>query len=380
MKKSFIILPILLLAVLLVYFFMRQNDLPDSIREQWRQSENSREPGETIRPPDTQVISENLEIPWEIAFLPDRRMLVTQRTGNLLIINPEDGSEKSLTVENVRSAGEGGLLGVALHPLFNENSFLYLYTTTLQGGSPINRVERYEFKEDRLENRRIIIDIPASQNHNGGRIKFGPDDKLYIATGDAGNSQAAQDLNSLAGKILRLNDNGSIPDDNPLFNSPVYVYGLRNPQGLAWDDRDNLWAVDHGRSGLVSGYDELNLIEKGKNYGWPIIQGPEQRENMETPVINSGSTTTWAPAGAAFLNGSIFFTGLRGETLYQYDTKNRELRQYFSGAYGRMRAIAIGPDGFVYIGTSNLDGRGEMMPEDDKIIKINPEILFRQQD
>ncbi|MBI4038795.1 PQQ-dependent sugar dehydrogenase, partial [Candidatus Daviesbacteria bacterium] len=161
--------------------------------------------------------------------------------------------------------------------------------------------------------------------------------------------------------------------DNP-FQNAVYSYGHRNPQGLAWDKDGNLWATEHGRSGSLSGFDELNLIEKGKNYGWPLIQGDETREGMVSPVIHSGADKTWAPAGAAFLNGKIYFGGLRGEALFEYDLVQKSMKEYFKGQFGRIRAVAV-KNGFLYITTSNTDGRGNLRAGDDKMIKINPESL-----
>lgn len=326
---------------------------------------------------DIQVVAQNLEIPWEIGFLPDGDLLVTERPGWLVRIG---NNRKVIQIEGVRHVGEGGLLGLAVHPRFDHNHWIYLYLTTLAGDGLINRVERYRLENDRLTNRHLIIDkIPGAAIHDGGRIAFGPDRYLYITTGDAGKPNLAQDKNSLAGKILRLWDDGSIPKDNP-FGNAIWTYGHRNPQGLAWDGSGRLWATEHGRSIPFSGYDEINLIEKGKNYGWPEIQGDESGPGMEKPAIHSGPDTTWAPAGAAYLDDNIFFGGLRGEVLYQteipfYGTALGQLKIHFDGQFGRIRAVVIGPDGYLYISTSNTDGRGNPRAGDDKIIKINPTAL-----
>lgn len=261
---------------------------------------------------DVEVIAGNLNIPWEIAFLPDGSMLVTERPGNIKRVD----NNKIIDVKNVYHRGEAGLLGLAIHPDFANNNYIYIYLTADTPTGIVNRIERYKLINDILQDRKIILDnIPASEFHDGGRIKFGPDSFLYITTGDAGQEELAQDKNSLAGKILRIKDDGSLPD-NP-FKNEVYSYGHRNSQGLAWDDAGNLWATEHGRSGVQSGLDELNLILPGNNYGWPVIQGDESRKGMETPIINSGSLDTWAPAAAVFYKDSIFFTGLRGQALYQ---------------------------------------------------------------
>jgi len=220
-----------------------------------------------------------------------------------------------------------------------------------------------------ISNKKIIIEsIPGASYHDGGRIKFGPDNYLYIATGDAGNEELAQDVNSLAGKILRVDENGNIPSDNP-FSNAVYSYGHRNIQGIAWDSDGHLWATEHGRSGLQSGLDELNIIDKGKNYGWPEIQGGEKMEGMETPIIHSGSDETWAPAGAVFYEGSFYFTGLRGESLYKYNIQRKTIENFLIGKFGRLRTITY-KDDFFYIATSNTDGRGTIRDGDDAIIKI----------
>lgn len=333
---------------------------------------------EEVKPSDIEIIAENLNIPWEVTFLPNGEILVTERPGTLRKIWPD---KKVITVEGVYHVGEGGLLGMALHPDFERTRWIYLYLTTKIPEGFANRVERYYFESDRLTERTVIIDsIPGAAYHDGGRIAFGPDGYLYITTGDAGNEDSAQDINSLAGKILRIRDDGTIPRDNP-FGNAVYSYGHRNSQGLAWDEQNRLWATEHGRSGVFSGFDELNLIEKGVNYGWPVIQGDEKAEGMRTPMVNSGPDETWAPAGAVYLDNRIFFTGLRGESLYEAkissDGTVEYIRAHWQGTFGRLRAIQKGPDGYFYLTTSNTDGRGNPRPGDDKLIRINPEIFFR---
>lgn len=322
-----------------------------------------------------QVIVENLDIPWEIIFLPDGDMLITERSGNLIKI----GSEKKVIkkIDGVRHMGEGGLLGLALHPDFSDNGLLYLYFTT-QSGEITNRVERYKLQNDELSEGKIILEgIKGSVNHDGGRIAFGPDGYLYITTGDAQEPDLAQDKNSLNGKILRISDEGEIPPDNP-FGNAVYSLGHRNPQGLAWDDNKTLWETEHGPSGSQTGYDEINIIRKGENYGWPEVFGDDNKAGFTPPVIQSGSKDTWAPAGLTYLNGSLFFSGLRGESFYEAKINNNntlELTTHFSMQFGRLRAAVLGPDGFLYISTSNKDGRGRLKDGDDKIIKINPNFL-----
>ena len=323
---------------------------------------------------DIAVVAENLQIPWDIEFLPTGELLVTERPGRLLKIF---GDKTVIPIEGVSHSGEGGLLGLARHPDFSNNNYLYLYLTTKTEAGLTNRVDRYKLVGNELTAKITIIDnIPGASFHDGGKIAFGPDGRLYITTGDSGKDYLAQDINSLAGKILRLNDDGTIPADNP-FDSPVYSYGHRNPQGIAWDDQGRLWSTEHGRSGVLSGFDELNLIEIGKNYGWPEIQGDEKNDSMVSPTLHSGESDTWAPGGIAYWQGNLFFSGLRGEALYQAKI-NGDTLEVFSHLYqdyGRIRAVRLGPDGFLYISTSNTDGRGRPRETDDKIIKINTEIF-----
>lgn len=285
--------------------------------------------------------------------------------------------KKKIPIETTYHHGEGGLMGMALHPNFKQNHWIYLYNTIEKSGKTVNRVERYKFSNGSLTEKTIIIDdIPGESYHDGGRIAFGPDGYLYITTGDAGHAVLAQDLTSLAGKILRLKDDGTLPPDNP-YGSPVYSYGHRNPQGLTWDASQQLWSTEHGPSGLVGGRDELNRIEKGKNYGWPFIAGIETASGMRSPVIQSGIFHSWAPASALYWDGSVFFGGLYGEALFEarIDKNPVELKAHFKGRFGRIRTVVLGPDGYFYIMTSNRDGRGFPREGDDKIIKIDPKFF-----
>lgn len=329
---------------------------------------------------DFTVLASDLSIPWEIAFLPGGDLLVTERPGTLLRIG-KDGSKHEISVDGVKHVGEGGLLGLALHPSFEKNGWVYLYSTVETPKGFRNRVERYTLTGDVLsEKTTILMGIPGAQYHDGGELAFGPDGMLYVTTGDASQSALAQDRDSLAGKILRLKDDGTIPSDNP-FGTAIWSYGHRNPQGLVWDGRGRLWATEHGRSGALSGLDELNLIEKGANYGWPTIQGDATEEGMKTPAANSGEWDTWAPAGAAFLDGSVFFGGLRGEALYQAYVESPDgkvtVKTNFEKEFGRIRAVRLGPDRMLYVTTSNTDGRGLVRDGDDKLIRINTR-LFRK--
>jgi len=380
MPKKFlqilILTPLLIIASLMLINIYLKNKTNTIIPSTTTPSVSITEKKDLQDIPLLTVVTGNLEVPWALTFLPDGSMLVTERAGRVRFID-KDGQlnpNPIAHIEDVKQIGEGGLLGIVIHPNFKVNHFVYLYYT--YAGSrdqTLNRVARFTFEENKLINPTIIVDaIPGAPNHNGGRIKFGPDKFLYVTTGDAQNPSLAQDTNSLAGKILRVTDDGKSAPDNP-FNNLVYSYGHRNSQGLAWNEKGELWATEHGRSGILSGLDELNLIEPGKNYGWPTIQGDEQKLGLETPLLNSGSDT-WAPAGAAYLNGSIFFAGLRGQALYEASIKNEkiELKEHFKGEFGRIREVIVGPDNMLYITTSNRDGRGNPNANDDKIIRVNP--------
>ncbi len=373
MKKLIIFLAIILLLCIAggALYFTKKGDLVNSTI---KYTSLSRESSGNTKLPETSVVATDLNIPWSITFLPDKTMLVTERTGNLIQVK---NSEKTVIKKiPVKVYGEGGLLGMALDPNFKTNGLIYFYYTySTNGNDTINRVSKFKFTNGALSDEKIILDhIPGSIFHDGGRIKFGPDGFLYVTTGDAEVDAHAQDKNSLSGKILRVTTDGKAAPGNP-FGTPIYSYGHRNPEGLAWDSAERLWATEHGRSGATSGLDELNRIEPGKNYGWPTIQGDQTKADMITPIINSGPNITWAPAGAIYLNGSIIFGGLKGQTLYEYNIASKKLTEHLKGKFGRIREVVLGPDGAIYISTSNRDGRGQVGTGDDKIIKIDPNRL-----
>ncbi len=319
------------------------------------------------------ILAKNLDTPWSLAFLPNHDLIFTERKGSLNLIS-NNNITKIDDIEDVLEYGEGGLMGVEVHPNYKKNKFIYLmYTFRGSGNNTLNRLVRYKLENNKLSDKKIIIDnIPGAIYHNGGKIKFGPDGFLYITTGDSLEPSLAQNKNSLAGKILKITDDGKPAPGNP-FNNLIYSYGHRNPQGITWDSDGNLWETEHGRSN-PSGYDELNLIVKGANYGWPEIQGTEKKSGMQTPLAQSGNET-WAPGGIIFFKDELFFGGLKGESLYKVKIENENaiINKLFLNQFGRIRDVILGPDNFIYITTSNLDGRGSPKSGDDKIIKIDPQ-------
>ena len=333
---------------------------------------------------DTYV--KGLVAPWAIAFAPDGRILVTERPGRVRVI--ENGQllvEPWMTIDVVE-LGESGLLGFALDPGFAQNRYAYLaYTYRANDGRPFNRLVRV--REDPATKKgvmdKVLLDgVTAAGNHDGGRVKIGPDGKLYWGMGEAGQRNLSQDPVSLNGKILRLNLDGTIPTDNPTPGSAVYAMGLRNPQGLAWQPGTNrLYATDHGPSGENGCCrDELNLIEPAKNYGWPLITGDQKRDGLVSPILQSGDAT-WAPSGLTFVTkgpwtGSMLFATLRGTGLMrvQLDSANPSVvtasEMLFTNQFGRLRDVAEGPDGILYVLTNNRDGRGRPGPDDDRVLRL----------
>ncbi len=319
-----------------------------------------------------EVVAENLTIPWEVLFLPDSELLVTERPGRVVLL--KRGVE--LAVDGVHHTGEGGLLGAALHPDFTDNNYLYLYQTTQDEAGLRNRIVRYTLVSESLTFDRVIVDdLPGARYHDGGRIVFGPDGYLYATVGDATTPKEAAEADSLEGTLIRITDEGKPAPDNP-YGTMVYSYGHRNAQGLAWDSDGRLWSSEHGRSVGGSGFDEINLIVAGGNYGWPDSQGDLVAEGTEAPARHSTADVTWAPGGLAYLNGSLYMPGLRGETLYEAVLSGAtiiEWREHFVGEYGRLRTVQVGPDGMLYVTTSNRDGRKDNPAlNDDRLLRIDP--------
>jgi len=328
-----------------------------------------------IKPERISIVAQNLEIPWALDSLIDGRLIVTERNGNVRLVDVESKKVSNPILQiPVNNRGEGGLLGTAVHnPNYLEPiKIFFYYTYEVSGNNTLNRVVRYDYDGKKLIEEKIIVDrIPGSSNHNGGRIKFGPDGFLYITTGDAQEPSLAQNKNSLAGKILRVDIDGNPAPGNP-FNTRVYSYGHRNPQGLAWDSSGRLWETEHGNNAT----DEINIIIKGANYGWPTITGDQKKSGMQSPFAQSG-LETWAPAGAVFYNNSLFFGGLKGQALFELKVENGNaiITKHFFGEFGRIRDVIVGPYNLLYITTSNHDGRGNPVGTDDRILKIDPSQL-----
>jgi glucose/arabinose dehydrogenase len=346
-----------------------------------------------------ETVAENLEIVWSIRFAPDGRMFFTERPGRVRVI--ENGKLRIaplFTVPDVELSGESGLMGMVLHPKFAENRFLYLACAYQANGKQAVKVVRYRETGETLTDAKTIIEmIPAARYHAGTRLGFGPDGKLYMTTGDATNQSQGQELNTLGGKTLRLNDDGTIPEDNPFVNrkdarGEIWAYGHRNAQGLDWQPETNLmFQTEHGPSLIDgvslfkrSGGDEVNIVERGKNYGWAKISHKMKREGMETAIIEYSPAV--APASGMFYRGSLFpefknnflFGALRGEAIIRLVLDGRRIvaqEKLFVKTYGRIREIAEAPDGSIYFSTSNRDGRGSPAATDDRILRIVPEAV-----
>jgi glucose/arabinose dehydrogenase len=340
--------------------------------------------------PSIEVVASGLQVPWALAFAPDGRLFITERPGTIRVVVGGQLQADPVAELSVAAIGEGGLMGLALDPDYGQNGYMYVMYTFERGGNVLNRISRFVLENDRAGDEQVLVDdIPGGRIHNGGILSFGPDGRLYAGTGDAGTMALAQDVDSLAGKILRLNPDGSVPEDNPWPGSYVYSIGHRNPQGLAWQPETGaLFSTEHGPSGEM-GYcchDEVNLVEAGENYGWPEIVGDGGEPRYRDPVLHSGSDT-WAPGAAAFYDGGpltqwqgdLFFTGLRGASLYRLvlggpdSADAAELERLYQNEFGRLRAVVMGPDGYLYFTTSNRDGRGQVRSGDDHIFRIVPQ-------
>lgn len=333
-------------------------------------------------------IATELQSPWSIAFVDGGQSkpttLVSERNNaRILQLLPEGGHREVARINGVQTGGEGGLLGMAVHP--EDARQLYVYSTTGQG----NRVQRYTLTGSGQglglsEPETLLEGIPHGMIHNGGRLAFGPDQKLYISTGDSGRGQLAQDVDSLAGKILRIEADGSVPADNPFKGSPVYSYGHRNIQGLGWTQKGRMFASEFGDNDA----DELNEIEPGKNYGWPDVEGMLMGELRPSPGGDGAEPSdyqnpllTWppevaSPSGIAIVDEVVYIANLRGQLLRSVDLAADPITQdHILPEIGRLRDVVVTPDGKLWLLTNNTDGRGNPADGDDRILQLDPEAL-----
>lgn len=324
---------------------------------------NSRAPGpevSTAALSEPETISTGLQSPWSIAFL-DSAALVSERDSGRILELDGAGNQREAGLINALGRGEGGLLGIAV-----QDGYLYSFLTA----GDENRIERRELRGapgslSLGEPQPVLSGIPAGPVHNGGRIAFGPDGMLYATAGDAGDRDSAQDTQSLSGKILRLMPDGGVPGDNPFPGSPVFSYGHRNPQGLAWDGEGRLYASEFGQNT----WDELDIIEAGGNYGWPEAEGMADRDGFIDPV-QQWDPAHASPSGIAVLGDSVFAANLRGGRLREIPLADTASAVEHLPGYGRLREAVAAPDGSLWVLTNNTDGRGSPGPDDDRILRI----------
>jgi aldose sugar dehydrogenase len=335
---------------------------------------------------------DGLEVPWGLLFVDETTLLVTERPGRLRLV--EDGQlvDEPIATLDVNPGGEGGLLGIAAHPDFDSNRLFYLYVTVDVDGQRQNRVELWQLSQDAeslsASRQRVVLDdIPAAAIHDGGRLRIGPDDMLYVGTGDSADADLSQDHQSMGGALLRVTLDGEVPDDNPFGDSPVYVTGIRNTQGFDWPDDDTIWLVDHGPSGEFGrrAHDEINVAQAGTNLGWPTIYGCEEQPDMRPPALVWQDAVP--PGGAAIYTGDAIeswqgslLVGTLGSrhlhrVVFADDGRRVEHHEtYFEGeppdGLGRLREVVMGPDGHLYVTTSNCDGRGRCPDDGDKVLRI----------
>ncbi|WP_234314128.1 sorbosone dehydrogenase family protein [Streptomyces sp. NBRC 109706] len=325
-------------------------------------------PATTRTPPSTppssledSVVVEGLDAPWSVAFRDDTALISERDTARILEVEGDTTREVGV-IDDVVPAGEGGLLGIAVH-----DTYLYAYFT----GAGKNRIDRYELTGEPGalalgESETVLDGLPAASYHNGGRIAFGPDGMLYATVGDAGDQSSAQDLDSLSGKILRLTPNGGIPADNPFDGSLVYSYGHRNPQGIAWDEEGTLYASEFGQDT----WDELNVIEPGGNYGWPVVEGIAGQDGFSDPV-QQWPPADASPSGIAVVGDVIAVANLRGERLREVPLDDLAVStEKLVHEYGRLRDVVVARDGALWVITNNTDGRGDPTEGDDRIIRV----------
>ncbi|MCD6638731.1 MAG: PQQ-dependent sugar dehydrogenase [Nocardioides sp.] len=342
---------------------------PTATQQQPTPPESPSDSGTSGRQPRVSAtIATGLSVPWGLAFLPDGDAVVTERDDRRVLRVTPGGEVTELgTIDEASPQGEAGLLGVAVSPDFQTDGHLFFYVTSADD----NRVLRARLDDDTLGEPEVVLDgIPQGFIHDGGRLAFGPDGFLYASTGEVGDPELAQDPDSLGGKILRITPDGKPAPGNPDPDSPVWSLGHRNVQGLAWDDQGRLWASEFGDST----WDELNLIEPGANYGWPRVEGAGGGADYTDPQA-VWPVENASPSGLAFHKGNLWMASLRGQRLWRIPVDGKgagEPRAFLEGAYGRLRGVAVAPDGTVWVTTSNHDGRGNPSEDDDRILQVTP--------
>lgn len=355
-------------------------------------------------PPGIQVTpyAENLEVIWSLDFAPDGRLFIAEREGRIRVVSPDGELDPTpwYEFEGMEVRTEDGLLGMALHPDFANEPWVYAFYTARKGESLVNRVSRFREEDGRGGREEVLMDdIESHRIHNGGRIAFGPDGMLYVTVGEISQQMLSQDLGTVHGSILRITPEGDIPADNPWPGNPIWAYGFRNTHGLAFRPSDGtLFAADNGPSGewgraiIIRARDELNIVEKGGNYGWPLAVGAPNDPRYKDPLL------AWDPAnppgGLIFydgelmpeLQGDLFYSGLSSQALFRIRFDDEEdpdrvtsVERWFTGpergassVYGRLRGMTVGPDGALYVGTGNHDGRSALREGDDRVLRIAP--------
>lgn len=321
----------------------------------------------TGKHPEVRVVATGLEAPWSIAFIHESALVSERDSGRILEIDEQGQIHPVFQLTDVVHGGEGGLLGLAY-----KEPFVFVYSTKAQG----NQIQRFRLHGESgsltlSEPTTLISNLPSGPIHNGGRLAFGPDSMLYVTVGDSGDSEQAQSLDHLGGKILRLTEDGSIPADNPLPNSPIYTYGHRNPQGIAWDESGQMYASEFGQNR----WDELNQITAGANYGWPVVEGIANQDPFRDPV-QQWPTDVASPSGITIHQGFLYLANLRGERLRIINLNDpASSTEFFIREFGRLRDVAFTDDGRLWMLTNNTDGRGTPQPDDDRILSVDLESL-----
>ncbi|WP_368504157.1 sorbosone dehydrogenase family protein [Alkalihalophilus sp. As8PL] len=342
------------------------DDQQNSAAEQAVSSEQDHVTEDEENNEGVEVLAENLEIPWSIAKSEDT-IYLSERPGSIIKIENGEIERQNVQLEKeLATAAEAGLLGFALAPDFTESNQAYAYYTYEDSSGQFNRIVTLHLEDDIWREESLLLDqIPSGTYHHGGRLKIGPDEYLYATAGDASDPDLAQDLDSLGGSILRMNLDGTMPNDNPFSDSYIYSYGHRNPQGITWSSDDTLYSSEHGNSAN----DEINEIKAGQNYGWPVIEGSEEQEGMVSPLFTSGAGTTWAPSGMDYYDGKLYVAALRGTAVIEFDLETGDQREVLTD-YGRIRDVLIEDDSLYFI-SNNTDGRGNPQEDDDKVYRIS---------